>query len=647
MDPIFLKETLLRAATLIKTGEKHCYYDQVTEYAKEYAAHITGKNIEKYLKRYTIRETDAMFKERVELTNAISPAVSNSLMKPFYKVSRNNNIAKRYDFRNPGINKRIEVMLNDFNSDMMDNTNGLETWLRTRFVELSFTDPNSFVVIEWDAPRTRTETIKPRPFEVSSFDALNYEYRGQVLLWLHVCVKTKYNTIEGGRTKSKDGNRYTHYAQGLTIVYDPIDQAFNDEVGYVLAYNQAYEIISGQKYLVTINETNLNYVPAFKVGYARDLDTNARTYVNPFNPAMPYFRKLLKTTSELDITMSSHAFPQKWQYVQKCNGANPQEPCDNGRCPTRDNAICTACNGTGTMTVKSALEVYYVPLPEDPKEALDLDKMQTYKAPPIDLVKWQDEYSRSMEIRAHMAVYNSNMFVSAEAQIAKTATEIDANMDGIYDAIEPYSEKYSKVWKLIVYTCAALAGFGQDKDDYDLIHAFPADPKLKTLSILLGDLKSVNDSDAPSFTRDIINNDIAEVMFNGDDESLLKYRVRHEFYPFNGKRSEEITMLLSTQYVSDFTKILYSNFESIFSEIEREKDGFYLLPFIKQWEIVQEKVEQWTERILNGTPEAPDKSLLLGGNTQEVPLTNGSNNGEQEPSEPEPANNGEEDPLKK
>ena len=56
----------------------------------------------------------------------------------------------------------IEMIL----PEKIDNTAGFETWLKTRFVELSFGDPNGFIVIEWDAVGVN-ETIKPRPFEVS------------------------------------------------------------------------------------------------------------------------------------------------------------------------------------------------------------------------------------------------------------------------------------------------------------------------------------------------------------------------------------------------------------------------------------------------------------------------------------------------
>lgn len=592
---------ILLARILITTGEKHENYDRVVNLAKEYQAHITGEGIGAYLYRYTIRESEAMFKQRLQLTNSINPAVTNSLMKPFYKVSRNNAVVKKYDFKDKALNERIATMLNDFNGDKVDNTNGLDMWLNTRFVELTGADPNAFVVLEWDAADP-TDTIKPRPFEVSSAEAFNFEYKGQELQWLHVCATIKYNKRANNKTKAETGKKWTYYGQGYTICYEQVDEAFLKFINFVPTNGQAIEKIGGVTYLLTPYETKLDYVPAFRVGYVRDVTTKGKTYVNPFNPAMPYLRKALKVTSELDITMTAHAFPQKMQYVQKCEGASAQEPCDNGKCPTKGNSTCTACNGTGFRTVTTAQEAIYLPMPESKEEFLPLNDMLVYKSPPIDLVKFQDEYVKSLKQETHLAVYNSNMFLSSDAQFAKTATEIDSNMEGIYDAIEPYSEKFSKVWKLIVYTCAGLSGQNLQSDDYELVHAFPADPKLKTLSLLLNDLKTVNDSNAPSFTRDVINNDIAEIIYNGDDEGLKQYKVKHIFFPFNGKSSEEVAMLLSTEFVSDSTKILYSNFEAIFTELEREVQDFYDKKTPDQWKLVEEKVAKYKDEILTSQP---------------------------------------------
>lgn len=613
-----LTTQITTARTLITTSETHEHYDRVCKLAKEYNAHITGEGLGNYLKRYTIRESEDMFKQRLELTNSINPSITASLMKPFYKITRNNNVVKKFNFGNRLIDDRVATMINDFNGDKVDNTNGLDSWLNTRFVELTGADPNAFIVLEWDAVAP-TETIKPRPFEVSSFEALNYEYKGQELQWLHCRVDIRYNKIVGGKVVSTAGYKWTYYGQGWTVTFEQVDTNYLNLISFELGAMQELESISGRTYVRTAYETKLDYVPAFRVGYARDITTKGKTFLNPFSPAMPYLRKALKVTSELDITMTAHAFPQKMQYVEKCTGVSATETCNQGKCMSNGGATCKACNGSGYKTITTAQEAIYLPMPEAKEDFLPLNDLLVYKSPPIDLVQFQKDYLQSLKQDTHLAVYNSNMFLQTDAQFAKTATEVDSNMDGIYDTIQPYSEKCSKVWKFIVYTCAGLSGMDLQSDDFTLVHKYPADPKLKTLGLLLADLKAVNDSDAPSFTRDSINNDIAEILYTGDEEAMKKYRVRHSFYPFNGKNTEEVAMIMASNTVANKTKILYSNYEAIFADLEREQPLFYDLIPSKQWELLDAMVDKYSEEIGGTEPTAIDFNKFpdVGGSNDE------------------------------
>ena len=128
----------------------------------------------------------------------------------------------------------------------------------------------------------------------------------------------------------------------------------------------------------------------------------------------------------------------------------------------------------------------------------------------------------------------------------------------------------------------------------------------------------------------------------------MKYRIKHLFYPYNGLSQEEIAMQLSSQYVSDNTKILYSNFEAIFTAIEKENEKFYYLPFKKQDEIVDKMVEQFKDEILKSEPMAIDFSNVTGGGAQE----GGNNGGENNPNaggnadeKKDPAQQSNQDPI--
>lgn len=585
----------------IKSQKKHDNYGRVTELAKEYHAHISGWELDSYLRQFVMRETEEMFAQRKRLTNAISPALANSLIKPFYKVSRNGNIRKSYDLKNPNAEKIVRQMMKTFYGSREEDNKGLDYWLKMRFIELEFNDPNSFVVIEWEG-KEASEILEPRPFEVTSFEAWNFEYKYDELQWLFCRFDWKYIKMSGNKEVETAGDKFTLYDKDFSINIEQFDPKYHDKTIFVPKLNQVKIEIDKKHYLVTYFEPNIGYVPAFRVGYLRDSVTNGKTYVNPFHSAMTFFRKSLKVVSELDLTMTLHAFPQKWQYAEKCKGESKNRRCDGGIIAgTKD--TCKECKGTGVKTHTSAQDIIYLPIPDDPKDSFDLDKMSAYKYPPIDLIKFQNDFIIQLKEESHLAVYNSNMFLASDPQFAKTATEIDDNSESIYDAIEPYTEKFSEVWKFIVKTMVRLTGI-TPTEEMDISHTFPSDLKLKTTSILLSELEKANTSNAPSFMRDAITNQIAGQIYLGDDLGMLKYYVRHRFFPFNGKTSDEISLLISSQYVSDFTKILYANYEAIFTDIEKEYPNFYLMEYLKQWEIVEKATQVYIDELKSAqTPQ--------------------------------------------
>jgi hypothetical protein len=50
-------------------------------------------------------------------------------------------------------------------------------------------------------------------------------------------------------------------------------------------------------------------------------------------------------------------------------------------------------------------------------------------------------------------------------------------------------------------------------------------------------------------------------------------------------------------YVSNFTKVLYANFEAIFTDIEKAVPNFYKLNYNLQWEKLNEFVKPYLEEI--------------------------------------------------
>ena len=576
------------------SNKKHADYQRTVDLAKEYKAHVSGVGIDDYLKRFAKREDEEMFEQRKRLTNSISQSVASSLQKPFYKVARNKNVKKKFTLK--GDKNREEIvqkMISGFYGTNELNTKGLDFWLKNRFIELTFTDPNAFVVIEWEA-KPENVPLEPYPYEVNSIDAYDYTYKHGVLNELFTRQsETIIYLDKDGAEKEKVVDAFTLYEIGSSLKVVEYCPKYFEAKGIVIDETRQVTFVENEiHFIATYNETNLDFIPAFRVGYIRDTATDGRTFVNPFESAMPYFRKALKAVSELDLSITLHTFPQKLQYVTKCKGKGTKK-CNNGMV-SGTQTVCSECKGSGLQIHTSGQDAIYFPLPDTPDEMFDLDKILVYKQPPIDLIKFQDEYVRNLKKDAHLSVYNSNMFIAEDPQFAKTATEVNTNTQGIFDTLFPYTEKFSEVWKTAVKVFVRLSGF---LTDFELIHIFPTDLEIKTVAVLMAELKLANESEAPSYFRDAILEEIANQVYEGDELGREKHFTRHKFFPFSGKTETEIQFLMASPYVSNFTKVLYANFEAIFTDIEKAVPNFYKLNYNLQWEKLNEFVKPYLEEI--------------------------------------------------
>lgn len=595
------------ALALINTQARHTYYDRTVKLADDYLTLISGIGMERFLSQFVRREDATMFAQRLALTKSITPAVANSIMKPFSKVSRNDKVKKKFDFKEDKKNSAVQTMVDRFYGDSVRKSRGLDYWLKTRFVELQFADPNAWIVTEWKTPANPSDIITPYPFEVGAREAVNFEYEGEVLKWLFVKQEYTFQTVnEKEELQEARGNKYTLYEQSRTIVMKEVDKKALEKIGYKYAQNEKLvrSEVQGKDFIQIELDPRLGYVPAFRVGYARDIYTGGQTYVNPFHPAMCYFEKTIKSGSELDLTFSLHTFPQKLMYVERCEGTQ-EATCSQGYVTGTTNK-CGACQGTGFKQIaSSAQDAITLPMPEEGQQHyMKLDDIVKYIAPDASIINLQKQYSDDLKKEAHMAVFNSTVFVQEQAAAEKTAFEVDTNMQSIYDTLEPYTEKVSEIWKELVYTFARLSGIEKPEDDkYTILHIFPSDLKLKTIGILLAELKLANESGAPSFLRNAINNEIAEIIFAGDAVEMKKHDIKKLFYPFNGNTPEEISALMASEYVSKATKVLYANFEAIFTDILKEKPEFLAMnSHAKQWGILQQKLKEFISEIDSQNP---------------------------------------------
>jgi hypothetical protein len=245
-------------------------------------------------------------------------------------------------------------------------------------------------------------------------------------------------------------------------------------------------------------------------------------------------------------------------------------------------------------------------LPEDIKEdgVVPLTDFIYYVPLPIELLKFQKEVVDECKVDCHQAVFNSTALLRKTSQsggapeIETTATEVNNDMDSVYDTLSPFAEKVSSVWQTIVQFIAIIT---ENKDKVTIIHRFPSKFKLKSRQDLYAERKALQESGAPSFAISAVDDELAEEIFTDDADGLFRYRIKKEHFPFPGKTTNEIQNILGSTEVLKETIVLYNYFDVIFRELDREAKAtgsdFYLLSVKERQSRIDQKVKQIADQI--------------------------------------------------
>jgi hypothetical protein len=470
--------------------------------------------------------------------------------------------------------------LDDFNKILKEfwGDSTLDDYVDTRWIELNDTDPNSFIVLEWK-PFKENEHAVPYPFEIKSEEAVYYEYDNNKLQFVVALI----------------GKDYTIYAKNETIKFTQItDEELikklnltDGESTFLTLMEDASEVEVmriGDLYFWIYEPTphNLGAVPAFQPGYMRDLATNGRTFLPPWWAAESVLMNLVKSKSELDLTIALHVFPQKISYANRC----PNRGCKEGEL-LDGTGKCKTCKGTGYVISTSSQDAIILPMPKDANKetVFDLSQMVYYVYPPVDLIQFMDQYVKDLSKQALQFVYNSEIY--SREQVAETATGRNIDMQAVYDTLYPLVKAMSRDWEFMVTTCSKITDI-----EVKAAFTFSKDFKLKSIDGYYSDLSIATTAGASSYIKGNIEDDIARIVYAEDKPALAKYFTLKYFNPFPGDAPEVIALKMTQTFTPVSIKVLYSCFGFLFDDLEMANPGFYELNRAAQKILIDKRVAE-------------------------------------------------------
>ena len=576
------EQALTRTVEVIHKDARHVWYNRTAELARLYRKLVTGDDLDSLLKPFVRREDDASFKQRVDLTQHVVTTVAENIMDVFYKVPRANyqRILDHDGKTDDPKTAQLEAAVSRF-----WGRKSADDYTKTRWLEMNATDPNGFVVVEFQPFDNKRERAQPYPFEVTAEQAVDYAYQNNILQHLIVETPIQFETSQG----KKDGKKYTVYLENETFFFEQIDPKsapISLKDGELRDTGGEFYIKSKDRDFVSrfAIPHNAGRVPAKQVGYQRDAWTNGQTHVAPYEAAVPLLLKSIKVNSELDITMSQQVFPHRLQYMPKCSAPGCLEgyTANGDKCPT--------CKGTGHDSITSAQEVIYFSMPRKGEDLIDLEKILVFKGPPIDVVKFQSEYVDKLTAGCKAVVFNSESFT--QAQIQGTATGQMLDRDNIQDTLFTCSQGFAEFWQFLIEMTAEFTDLSEGMDARIV---FSKDFKLKGLSELITDLETAKRSGAGPAVISHIQEQIARFIYSDTPDLYNEWATQEKFNPFSGFTEEQVAMALASPGVPARIKTRFYMFGLLFSELESETNNFYRLPAKRQEELIEAKVKQYMD----------------------------------------------------
>ena len=600
---------------IIKNNIRHRDYKYTVDLAKEYRTFITGKGIDNYMKKFPRRETEAEFKQRVDLTINITPTICGNVIDPQKKVSRSNSIERTFIYTDNDDKKKND--LESICAEYWDKQKSVSEYMAEVWIETNNIDPNSFFVIDWKT-NTEGERIRPYPVEYPSESVYYYNKKNGELQY--ICVHRDEDGF--------DPEMYILYCKDFTVLFTRTTENLSWNYDADTVFYQDFPVENVQGPVATFKQTddifwnisipvphNLGYVPGRFFGHVRDLSTNGRTYLSTIHKAMPLLKKIVKANSELDFSMLLHAFQQKVVYVDACKDCN-----GSGR--SREGVMCNTCEGTGQNPEQihnSGLDIVRITRPRDMsrEDTVPLRDLIHYHEPNTGILKFQDEYIDKYSKKCKEAVYNSEVF--SRNDVAETAYGKNIDLQNVYDALWSLAVNYANTETFKVNAIADICNLSES-----LIYrtSFRKDFKMKSLTDLYMDLAAVGTSNADEFVKKAIENDIAQILYEDDPRNLLRYKTENYFFPFNGKTKKEIELIIANgTLIKEETKVLWANFSYIFDELELEfaEKGvdFYKVNRKAQKEAIAEKVKKIIDGLEKEKPDLYVGEALFGNGGQE------------------------------
>lgn len=555
---------------IIEGDRRPMYYDRAVEIAKEAATYLAIDPEKQRHKLSAIRPKEDKEQEdqRVRLSNAITAVALAPAYSYFEEVERVDGLKKTVEGPPDTLRARVDEHLGRY-----FHADNLHRYCFSAALHFNKTDPNAWTVFEAIIGPTETGANAVQdlyPVEVSSQEVRGFRF-DQTGTLEYLAFEFKRRARQRGGTGEKELSDFYLYGAGFSIHFAQVDPIYEAPDYAGMGYDLTD--INGISYFARIATNALLEVPAIRWGAYWSSEYPLYSVAEtPVAPAIPLVEELLKDNSLLQLSKYLHAFPEKWQYVRRCNHRDESgRECQYGYYggTRRDEDMCRACKGSGKVMVSGEQDVQTLAWPERAEDLVELSRLSHYVERPIELVSFfRSEVDRAARLITWAVFNQQTTDVGEVLRQGETATKTRMDYDKIYNKLAPFAETIARAWETAQRTAYQYYGSAADAD-----MTYPQDFKMKTVAELLDEYGRARENGVPYEVTWGIAQDLLRKQYRNAPDRAAEVAAFERWRPWKDKTPEEIVLILQSRAETDPARVLWENWDQVVEQVRLSLSG--------------------------------------------------------------------------
>jgi hypothetical protein len=340
---------------------------------------------------------------------------------------------------------------------------------------------------------------------------------------------------------------------------------------------------------------NLNQLPCVRLGGISVQEDGDYYYQSFYTPAIPALDQAVNDFSTLQMSKFSHAFLQKWEYVDECDKCNGSGQIEEALGFEDKVAIaCSNCGGTGTRRMFGPLSVYQIQAPN----RFTTETETKIQVPPAGFIDVKHEIldflNKQVITNIQMAFELLSIDVMNNEKISgrETATGKAIDREELYSFLLSFSAVVFSDFEFAINMIGRMR-FGDSWQSPAI--RYPQNFEMRTDAELTAEIKG-----APSFSKAMLAQQYLDTRFPIEETKSAIMKLSVKVDPYFNLDAKEVMLLVAGGMIEKWEGLMHFKVESIIRDLVYEDEGFLALDYLEQ----KKKIEEVAKRLV------PQKNTL-------------------------------------